>query len=323
MKVLRFIGIDQNILDYCTQEEQWLYKVFNILQLVLILIVGFSTYYLFEIIFEITALSIVLALFWSFVFYNLYRFILMTTSGKKGEGLLEQVSLLFPNLFKIGVVAFFAVFISLPVELFINKDFIQAKLPEVLNNKIVKVKTEIDSIYHTQYQEIDNKKIAMQLELDELDTLIHQQEIKMQESSIKEEQHQIFIYLNKLNAELILKNEKYSPVINTLKLQRIETLSRQLSFTKDRKAREEIEKLIEKLSGEGLSIILVSSELDEEVKEFVSSTYQLDCRFGESREQDFLSDIFQCIKHGDLGAFADCMYSLNLLQEFDDLMLLF
>lgn len=69
---------------------------------------------------------------------------------------------------------------------------------------------------------------------------------------------------------------------------------------------------------------LIKSPSDdlEEVKEFVSSTYQLDCRFGESREQDFLSDIFQCIKHGDLGAFADRMYSFNLLQEFDDLMLL-
>jgi len=219
MKVLRFIGIDQNILDYCSSDERWMYKVFNILQLVLILIVGFSTYYLFQIIFEITWLSVILALFWSFVFYNLYRFILMTTSGQKGKTRAERIGIILPNVFKIGVIAFFGIFISLPLELFLNRDYIDTNLPQVLADKITQVKTEIDSIYSTHYQEIDGKIMAMQQELEELDTLIQQQQLKMKQSTIHEEQRQIFIYLNKLYAERILKEQKYSPIVSTLQIE--------------------------------------------------------------------------------------------------------
>jgi len=217
MKVLRFIGIDKNILDYCSKQEQWMFKVFNIMQILLISVVGFSTYYLFDIIFANLYVSILLALFWSFVFYNLYRFILMTTSGKQGQAIKEQINILATNLFKIFVVAFFAIFISLPLELFISRNYIAAKLPEVLDSKIELIKSEIDSIYKTEYQEIDAKIGSMQKELDDLDTLINKLENKMQVSEIKEEQRQIFIFLNKTQAERILKQQKYTPVINTLK----------------------------------------------------------------------------------------------------------
>ncbi|NJN33211.1 MAG: DUF4407 domain-containing protein [Saprospiraceae bacterium] len=199
MKVLRFIGIDENILDYCSVQEQFLYKAFNILQLLLILIVWFSTFYLFQIIFEITWLSVVLAFFWSFIFYNLYRFILMTTSGLKGETLSEKISIWIPNTFKIIVVGFFAVFISLPIELYIHKDFIEMNLPMALEKKIQGVKADIDQIYHTEYYEIESKINEMRDELSALDSLIGQQEQKMQKSTIMAEQRQIFLYLN--NAE--------------------------------------------------------------------------------------------------------------------------
>ena len=216
MKVLRFIGIDQNILEYCPVQEQFLYKAFNILQLLLIIIVGFSTYYLFEVIFENTYLSIALALFWSFIFYNLYRFILMTTSGLRGETLKEKISIWIPNTFKILVVAFFAVFISLPIELYLNNDFIEKNLPEALDKKILEVKADIDQIYYTEYYEIESRIIGMRTELIALDSLIQHQELKMKQSQVKAEQHQIFLYLNKLQKERHLLHEEYLPYIRTL-----------------------------------------------------------------------------------------------------------
>ena len=216
MKVLRFIGIDQNILDYCSAQEQSLYKAFNILQLLLIIIVGFSTYYLFQIIFEIRALSIVLALFWSFIFYNLYRFILMTTSGQKSDDLKERVSIWIPNTFKIFVIIFFAIFISMPIELYLNKDYIEMNLPAELDKKIEAVSLDIDQIYYTQYHEIESRIIGMREELSDIDSLIEQQELKMKNSKIKAEQHQIFLYLGKLQKERHLLHEEYLPYIRTL-----------------------------------------------------------------------------------------------------------
>jgi hypothetical protein len=89
-------------------------------------------------------------------------------------------------------------------------------MPGIMNHKIELVKFEIDSIYHTQYQEIADKIIVMQMELAKLDTLIQDQEQKMENSETLEEQRQIFIFLNKLQAERILKLSKYTPVIITL-----------------------------------------------------------------------------------------------------------
>ncbi len=216
MKALRFIGIDENILDYCPVQERLLYKAFNILQLLLIVIVGFSTYYLFDVIFENTYLSIALALFWSFIFYNLYRFMLITTSGMKGEKIRDKISIWIPNTFKILVVAFFAVFISLPIELYLNDDFIERNLPKALEKKIQKVKADIDQIYYTEYYEIESRINKMRDELRVLDNLINEQEQKLKQSKLKAEQRQIFLYLGKLQKERHLLHEEYLPYIRSL-----------------------------------------------------------------------------------------------------------
>lgn len=65
-----------------------------------------------------------------------------------------------------------------------------------------------------------------------------------------------------------------------------------------------------------------SSELDfSEVHEMLEKIYDIDCRFEESREHAFLSDIMQCTIHGDQDRFADCLYWFSSVCEFDDLML--
>ena len=65
-----------------------------------------------------------------------------------------------------------------------------------------------------------------------------------------------------------------------------------------------------------------SDDMDlREVKQLVGKMSRLDCRFEESREYDFLIDIVYCVSFGNLDLFADCLYSFNILNEFDELML--
>jgi hypothetical protein len=65
-----------------------------------------------------------------------------------------------------------------------------------------------------------------------------------------------------------------------------------------------------------------SSELDfSEVREMVEHAYDMDCRFEESREHAFLSDMMKCTIQGDQDGFADCVYWFSSVCEFDDLML--
>jgi len=65
-----------------------------------------------------------------------------------------------------------------------------------------------------------------------------------------------------------------------------------------------------------------SSELDfSEVREMVEKMYDIDCRFEESREHAFLSDMMQCTFLGDQDRFADCLFWFGSVCEFDDLLL--
>lgn len=59
----------------------------------------------------------------------------------------------------------------------------------------------------------------------------------------------------------------------------------------------------------------------DEVIEFVEHMYSLDCRFIESPQHDFIVDMIQCVRFGELDAFADCVYSFNLFSELDELVL--
>ena len=58
-----------------------------------------------------------------------------------------------------------------------------------------------------------------------------------------------------------------------------------------------------------------------EIRQMMEEIYSLDCRFEEPREHLFLADMMQCVVHGDVDKFADCLYSFNKITEFDDLML--
>ncbi len=65
-----------------------------------------------------------------------------------------------------------------------------------------------------------------------------------------------------------------------------------------------------------------ASELDfSEVREIIELIYDNDCRFEESSEHAFLSDMMQCTIHGDQDKFADCIFWFSFVCEFDDLML--
>lgn len=65
-----------------------------------------------------------------------------------------------------------------------------------------------------------------------------------------------------------------------------------------------------------------SQELDfSEVREMAEEMYEIDCRFAESPEHDFLVDMMQCVARGDLDKFADSLFSASPVFGFDDLML--
>jgi len=217
MQVLSFIGTDNDILKLCSKKEQKLYRFFNYILLSLIVVVGFSSYYIIDIIFDNTFVSILLGAFWAFIFFNLYRFILFTVTGKKGKSLMEKIGLIFPNLFKISIITFFAIFISLPIELFINEGFIEENLPNVLSEKVQVVKLEIDSVYLTKEKELNKRIFFYQKQLDDLQSDIVTQKEKLKKKEYKIAENQIRNNILNLQSDLKLKQQKFLPIINEKK----------------------------------------------------------------------------------------------------------
>jgi len=217
MEILSLIGVDKNILSLCSKREQKLYQFFNYMQLFLIIIIGLSTYYIIDIIFNNSVASILLGLFWAFVFFNLYRFILLTITGKKAKNKKERVSIIFPNLFKIGVISIFAVFISFPIELFLNENYIEKNLPDILNSKIEFVKLELDSIYLTRETELKAKINFYQTQLDNLGLAIKEEEDRLSKPEYIISENQIKRNIISLSNELELKKKKFIPIISEKK----------------------------------------------------------------------------------------------------------
>lgn len=217
MNLYNLLGIDREILLLCSAKEQKLYQLFTYLQLGLIIIVGFSWYYIIDVIFDNTIVSIVLGVFLAFIFFNLYRFVLLTVSGKKAKTKKEKASIILPHLFKISVIAIFSVFISFPIELFVHKNYIEKNLPDVLSAKIEEVKLEIDSIYQTKENELLSRVYYYQSQLDRLESDIKEQNKKLKNPDYKISKSQIGKHLINLNTDLALKRQKFLPIINEKK----------------------------------------------------------------------------------------------------------
>jgi phosphate/sulfate permease len=217
MNLFNLLGIDREILLLCSAKEQKLYHLFTYLQLGLIVVVGFSWYYIIDVIFDNTFVSIVLGIFLAFIFFNLYRFVLLTVSGKRAKTKKEKASIILPNLFKISAIAIFAVFISFPIKLFVHKSYIEENLPDVLSKKIEEVKLEIDGIYQTKEKELLSRVNYYQSQLDRLESDIKEQNEKLKNPDYKISENQIRKHLINLNSDLALKRHKFTPIINEKK----------------------------------------------------------------------------------------------------------
>ena len=69
-------------------------------------------------------------------------------------------------------------------------------------------------------------------------------------------------------------------------------------------------------------ILQRQSEIDySEMQEMMEEMYDLDCRFEESKEHEFVVDLMKCVTYGDLDKFADCSYAFGNMDAFDELML--
>ena len=185
MRALNFIGIENQTLSECSERERLGYRFFNFVQLGLVLLVAWEIFYLVEIIFENRWWAALAGAFWAFVFFNIYRVILFTISGKRGETLRERIQVILLNAFKVSIVIFFALMISIPLRLFVNETYIAQRLPEVIEGKVDEVRQSVNAIY-TEREQVLNKRLHYYE--DQLLTL--NQSIANQQEKIKHEERE-------------------------------------------------------------------------------------------------------------------------------------
>jgi hypothetical protein len=242
MRVLSFVGADNRILTQCSKKEQVMYRFFNFVLMVLIMAVAWEVYYMVGIIFENRWFAICAGMFWAFVFFNLYRFILYTITGKKGTTFQEKLQIIIPNGFKILIVVFFGFLITFPIELFLYQNEIKEKLPEVIQNKIEHVQEDVTLIYKKETYVTYQRLSYYEDQLFEAQEDILKQQLKYRNEERLDVKEAILENIAQLERQYLKKKESYQPIITQYKedLLRIEVekeaeISRYITMIKESK----------------------------------------------------------------------------------------
>ncbi|UTW64814.1 DUF4407 domain-containing protein [bacterium SCSIO 12643] len=213
MRALGFIGAEKQILNDCSLRERKGYQFFNGVQFFLVMLVAWEIHYLVGIVFGKTWWSILAGVFWAFVFFNLYRVILFTVSGERGNTFREKSQIVLLNAFKISIVVFFALMISIPLRLFLYEDYINQKIPEVVEEKILEVAQSVDIIYEEREQVIHDRLQYYEGQLLSLRKSIGEQKQKRKQEIRQDVKEVIATNIEKLERQYQRKEQFFKPVI--------------------------------------------------------------------------------------------------------------
>ncbi len=213
MSFLILIGIDSDIYKQCKKRERNIFITFHSLMAVLSLIVGLAFIYILNIIFDNLIVALFVGAFFSFVFFNLYKFILyLITYRRSNEGITRR-SLIIPHAFKVLIIAFFATLTSLPILLFGYRAYINEKLPEIHRNKLNEVRAELDGVFKTQTADLEKKISVLDNQISAIENLISDQEIKLTNSNSEDVKNEIRKTLKILEKELAQLKKSNIPLI--------------------------------------------------------------------------------------------------------------
>lgn len=212
-KIFVFFGIDPEVIEKVDSTERT--SFFAVYLLLTIIAIGsfFSTSYLFKIIFSNTFAGYIIGFFWSFIFLNLYRFILFLITNFSARNPEEKSRLFIPHTFKFLIVLFFSIFISFTILLRVHNSYIERKLPAVLNLKIKDLETKLQKINETQRSELEQKIYSLQSQIDQTREQISEQENKLITDKTEILQKEIKKNISALNAELLNLEKNNIPAI--------------------------------------------------------------------------------------------------------------
>jgi len=213
MRALSFIGSEKQVLNDCSLRERRGYRFFNGVQFFLVMLVAWEVHYLVGIVFGRSWWSILAGVFWAFVFFNLYRVILFTVSGERGKTFREKSQIVLLNGFKVWIVVFFALMISIPLRLFLYEDYINQKIPEVVEEKIQKVAQSVDVIYEEREKIIQGRLQYYEGQLLSLHKSIGEQKQKRIQESRQDVKEVIAANIEKLERQYQRKEQFFKPVI--------------------------------------------------------------------------------------------------------------
>ncbi len=222
MRALSFIGAEKQILNDCSLRERKGYRFFNGVQFFLVILVAWEIHYLVGIVFGARWWSVIAGLFWAFVFFNLYRVILFTVSGERGGTFREKSHIVLSNSFKVSIVVFFALMISIPLRLFLYEDYINQKIPKVIEEKVREVAQSVDIIYEEREQVIQDRLQYYEGQLLSLRQSIAEQKQKRIQESRQDVKEVIAVNIEKLERQYQRKEQFFKPVIQEYNNQLIE-----------------------------------------------------------------------------------------------------
>jgi len=225
-RIYIFFGIDPVVIRQVNlAEKNAFFAVYSLLAILSATAFG-GVYYLAMIISGSIFTSILIASFWAFVFFNLYRFILFLITHRKSEGFLEKVSLVMPHFFKLVTVIFFAVFSTLPILLYVQSDIVDRELPKIVKHKINVLENELNEIDKTQTTEIYKRIEKLENKITETEKTIISQQKKLLISESDILKSEISKNISSLTSELKVLKANNLPAISIFK-EKLEKLKKE------------------------------------------------------------------------------------------------
>lgn len=152
------IGIDYAILENLPKKNYAKFYLTSVLVALIFLTSFASIYYGFDLMFDMWHAEILLSLFFSFMFFNVYIFLIQTFSKEVFPSTIRFGFFNLSNLCRFGFVMMLGFILSQPIKIFLLQDQLDKDVLNYKQQLIHQFKQRNQNLYRTELNELSNYK---------------------------------------------------------------------------------------------------------------------------------------------------------------------
>lgn len=164
-RIIDVIGVEYALLRQCDGRTKTKFYIAGISIIIITIITFCSLFYAFNLLFNNLVVEVLIALFVSFVFLNIY-ILLLSTFSKKTLTFQQQRSVVnMSNVSRIGFVIFIAFIISKPIEIYVLRKKLDGEVSLHRRHLVDVFIAENDQLFSQDISSLDRQKLLLKKEI--------------------------------------------------------------------------------------------------------------------------------------------------------------